>query len=210
MAELIVTTLVDENVTRDQITDAITGNLASETADGDGLSLREAIVLAANGDTVVFQDGLSGTIRVDETLAAMQIATNIKIYGDNRITISGDSEGDDTTVNGLTDLATTAASELNDNQRIFELTGGLSDVVLDGVTITGGRGENYGGAIDAFTSNLTVTGSTFAGNVVYGGKGGGAIYSYGYLNVRDSTFFGNIASGTDNGGANGGGAIFFL
>ena len=74
MAELIVTTLVDENVTRDQITDAITGNLASETADGDGLSLREAIVLAANGDTVVFQDGLSGTIRVDETLAAMQIA----------------------------------------------------------------------------------------------------------------------------------------
>lgn len=208
MAEFVVTTLEDETVSQDPNTGAPTGNLASETADGDGLSLREAIGLAANGDTVVFEDGLAGTIRIDGGSGAIGIDADITIYGDDRITISGDSAGDDTVVNGVTDLATTAASELDDNQRIFELVGGLSNVVLDGLTITGGRGENYGGAIDTVTSNLTVTGSTFAGNVVYGGKGGGAIYSYGYLSVRDSTFFGNIASGTDNGGANGGGAIF--
>lgn len=129
MAELIVTTLVDELDT----------GAAIEAPGGDGLSLREAIGLAANGDTVVFQDGLGGTIRIDESFGAIAIAANIKIYGDDRITISGDSAGDDTVVNGFTDLALTAANELDDNQKIFGLNSGLTDVVLDRLTLTGVR-----------------------------------------------------------------------
>lgn len=200
MAELIVTTLTDE----------LDDGATVLAPGGDGLSLREAIGLATNGDTVVFQDGLAGTIRITEALGNITIGADVTIYGDDRITISGDSNGDDTTVSGITDVAATAATELDDNQQIFALDRGLSDVVLDGLMLTGGRGENLGGAIATYTSTLTVKGSTLAGNVVYGGYGGGAIYSYGYLNVEDSTFSGNIAIGGDSGEGHGGGAIFSL
>ncbi len=201
MGEFIVTTLNDE----------LDDGASIVTPGGDGLSLREAIGLAndaAGEDSIVFADGLEGVVRLNNAAGTLQINENISILGDDRITISGDSGGDDTVVEGVTDLSATAATELDDNQGIFFLSGGLTNVVLDGLTLTGGRGFSYGGAIDAFTSGLTVSGSTLAGNIVYGGYGGGAIYSNGYLRIEDSTFFGNVASDGDNADGHGGGAIF--
>ncbi len=59
MTDFTVTTLNDAD---DDLT--VTGDLADETADGDGLSLREALILAnanADADTVNFGT-LSGTV----------------------------------------------------------------------------------------------------------------------------------------------------
>lgn len=100
---------------------------------------------------------------------------------------------------------------LADNQKIFFIYNpiALTDVVLDGLTITGALGVNYGGAIDGFTSSVSIQGSTIAGNVVYAGYGGGAIYTGAALSVEDSAFFGNVAiDGTNATVGHGGGAIF--
>lgn len=132
----------------------------------------------------------------------------MSIYGDQRFTLSGDVGNEDTVVNDLTDLTNTADGELGDNTRIVEITGGQTNVVLDGLTFTGGRGFSYGGAIDAFTSGLTVRNATFAGNVDENGFGSGAIYSNAQLSVENSTFFGNITINGDKVTGHGGGAIF--
>ena len=69
MTDIIVTTLTDE----------LDAEASVEAPGGDGLSLREALSLAADGDPVLFADNLNGTIRLDETLSsnigAMQISS---------------------------------------------------------------------------------------------------------------------------------------
>ena len=213
MTDIIVTTLEDESATFDPIDQTLLiGDLQSETTDGDGLSLREAIQVAQNDDRILFADDLSGVIRIDGAFGAIGIGTNVSIFGDGRITISGDVNGDDVVADGLTDaVATMASGSFSDNQQIFALANSATNVLFDGLTLTGGRGTSgFGGAVDAFYSYLTVQGSTFAGNISYGGYGGGAIYTGADLTVENSTFFDNIAiDGTNTSVGHGGGAIFF-
>ena len=112
----IVTTLIDEN-------DA---GATVGTPGGTGLSLREAVALAnttAGDDTIVFHASLAGgTLRLTSTIE-ISAAETLTIDGDTNdngtpnITITGDVGGDDTTIDGtsITNLADTAASELDDN-----------------------------------------------------------------------------------------------
>ncbi len=195
MAEFVVTTLTDEN----------DSDASVETPGGTGLSLREAITLAnasAGEDSIVFDSNLSGTIRIGAGLNAMQIFDAISIDGDNRIVISGDVNGDDITSRGLTDVGASlfGASRLVDNSQIFFFDT-IATGYLRGLTLTGGYGTSYGGAIDAYDSDLTIVESSFVGNANSGGRGGGAIYTGGTLTIRDSYFGGNIAVGDDGGGA---------
>lgn len=84
MATYTVTTLSDSG---DDLT--VTGNLASETADGSGLSLREAVNLAnanAGSDTVAFDETLAGgTIKL----------TNGALFISDTTTIDGQIDADD-------------------------------------------------------------------------------------------------------------------
>lgn len=211
MVDIIVTTLEDEAAETDPNTGAFTGNLSTEAADGGGLSLREAVQLAQNGDRIVFADDLNGVMRIDGSLQAIGVTTNISIYGDDRITISGDVDQNDVIADGLTNAAATmAAGAFTDNSKILFLANSAANVLFDGLTLTGGRdASGFGGAVDAFNSRLTVQGSTFAGNISYNGYGGGAIYTGADLTVEDSAFFDNIAiEGTNTAVGHGGGAIF--
>ncbi len=181
MATLTVTTLDDEAFDND-------GN---DTTDGNGLSLREAIGLAASGDTITFASGLSGG-----TLTFGQVtAGNTSTLGSGQlsitssITIDGDLDGDDTP-----DITIDA----NDTSRVFNITGGAS--TLDGLTITGGDVGNVQGAGVYITGGSTVTirNSRITDNTNNGQNGAG-------ISVRDGANTLTIANSTIDNNSGGGG-----
>ena len=106
-------------------------------------SLREAIFLAnqqAGADTIVFETGVAGVIRLTE--GELLVSDSLAIDGAGRITITGDRNGDDAIVDGdVTDVAASlvGANRLVDNTRLlnFGLTDG--EFSLTGLTLTGGR-----------------------------------------------------------------------
>lgn len=120
------------------------GNLATESADGLGLSLLEAIGLAQNGDTIVFDAFLSGTTITD--------AVSYDIS--RSITINGDIDGD-----GTPDITIDADSH---NDFLFDVFSSGTTATLNGLIITGVDG---GMAIHAGTNtDLTVSDSVITGN----------------------------------------------
>ncbi len=196
-----------------------------DTPGGLGLSLREALEMANAGtgsrDTIVFANDLEGTIRLkadqdpsdDESngedednsdFGSLGFARNVIIDGDNRITISGDTAGNDvTTMHGdveVTDLSQMDADSplLDDNVGIFYSIGQGSSVgsinVFSGLTLTGGTrgtgGAIYGGSIDVLVHDSTLIGNQ--ATTTTEDVGGGALWSdRGLLYVLDSTLSGN-------------------
>ena len=74
---------------------------------------------------------------------------------------------------------------------------------ISGLTITGGRGNNFGfgkggGGLANYGGNLTLTDCSIAGNSIGGGDGGGLFNKSGSANLIDCTISGNSA---DYGGA---------
>jgi hypothetical protein len=100
---------------------------------------------------------------------------------------------------------------------VRSIGGGTSFVVIGSAfeeNVAGAGAGGFGGAMDTSTFNLTISGSTFSGNVVGGDGGdgsGGAISAggidpeYTSLSITDSTLVGNRAGG--GGGKGWGGAL---
>ncbi|NET61966.1 MAG: hypothetical protein F6K47_39365, partial [Symploca sp. SIO2E6] len=156
-------------------------------------SLRQAI-LDANGlggaDEIFFDSGLSG--------------------GTINLTGGGLLITDDLTINGLgADFLSVDASG-SSLSRVFNIDDGdddnFLDVLLDGLTITGGNseflGEGGGGIFNA--ENLTVTNSIISGNSSFYDTGG--ISNSGDLTVTNSIISGN-SSFYDAGGINNSGEL---
>lgn len=167
-------------------------------------SLREAITLA-NGDAVAdtIEFSVTGTIDLASQLPTISEALTITGPGQTLLTI--DAGGGATSANF-------------DVYRIFEIdgSGGLIDVEISGLTLTGGDQASNGGAI-LTSENLTLTDSTiidniaFRGGAIYNAAGtttiersrltgnvgfskGGAIYSAGTTNIDSSTIDDNHAT----------------
>ncbi|MEM1159429.1 MAG: right-handed parallel beta-helix repeat-containing protein [Pseudomonadota bacterium] len=200
-----------------------------DTADGGGLTLREAVHLANLFETL---DGSTSTITFDPSLSGavyrltqgeIAIAANVTIDGDisndsvAEIILSGDANADDSDADGktvaqggtgITDLSNTATSELDDNTRILNVSDAAFAVTLDGLTLTGGRttsgGTSDGGAVRT-EGTLDILNSVISGNNTTNTSAeGGAIFSRGNLTITGTTVTDNFTSGT---GADGG-AIF--
>ncbi len=138
-----------------------------------------------DGDTITFASSLSGnTITLGGT----------ELLIDKSLTIDGDLNND-----GIGDITITA----NNSSRVFNINDGDnandSNVILDGLTITGGSTIGDGGGILNYES-LTITNSTVSGNSA--NANGGGIDNNGTLNITNSTVSGNSA------GENGGGIFF--
>ena len=177
-------------------------------------SLREAVLLAnsnpdastitfASGSGEAFQNG--GTVRL--TMGEIAITQELTIDGPDeaskRVLITGDKEGDDTTLDGsdITNLSQSDADRLDDNSRIFHVLGGGSNVsgpslTLDSLILTGGVSSSSGGSVDNRFGAVTVSNSTISGNSA--GSGGGGI-SVGTATVTNSTLSGNIAGSAGGG-----------
>ncbi len=119
MATITATTLIDE----------LDGGASAEALGGAGLSLREALALAQDGERVEFVENLDGVIRIASGRSEMQIEANITIDGDNRITITGDVDDNDIVDdNELTDAYQTRLnSRASDNEKIFSIGNGGND-----------------------------------------------------------------------------------
>ncbi|MGL5941204.1 MAG: DUF4347 domain-containing protein [Waterburya sp.] len=179
--ELIVSTLEDEN----------DGDFSA----GD-LSLREAIQLAENGQTITFDSNLSGgtiTLGLGELLI------------DKSLTING---------LGANNLTIDATDSLN---RVFNIDDGNNenylDVAIDGLTITGGEASkqmfpgdvnpgNFGGGISN-RENLNLSNSYVTGNSAVAG-GGGIFNATGALTINNSTISDNSSISSRVGAAGGG------
>ncbi len=196
--QLVVTTLDDEAYDG--------GDLVAEAADGGGLSLREAIALAQDGNEITFDASLAGGT-LNLALGTLTITNSLTVNGDvdgddvADITISGDANGDDLTTsdfwgNIITDVSSN--TNTSDNIRVFYTAAGSSGV-LNGLVVTGGvtTGGN-GGGIYGLLSTLTVSNSSISGNKA-SGYGGGISANSLSLYVSDSLISQNEA-GVHGGG----------
>ncbi|MBL4836133.1 MAG: DUF4347 domain-containing protein [Kordiimonadaceae bacterium] len=170
-AAFTVTTLLDSG---DDLT--VTGDLAAETADGGGLSLREALLLsnAASGadtinfDSTVFAGGQ--TIALNQATGELAVTDSVTINGD----IDGDNKADVTI-------------DANYNTRIFNITGGTS--TRNALTILDGGSSGGGGiAVSGGTTALTLANSTVTGGE--GATGGVGLHatSGADVTITDSIF----------------------
>ncbi|MEM9007753.1 MAG: LamG-like jellyroll fold domain-containing protein [Cyanobacteria bacterium P01_F01_bin.86] len=155
----------------------------TNTKDSGTGSLRDAIALAEDGDTISFAPDLAGqTIRLNEQLVV-----------DKSLTIDGDAAP------GLT-----LSGE--NKTRILHISYDYSDVVLRNLTFANGNAVDndpnttlQGGAIEVRDPNtLEVENSRFINNK---GERGGAIFmSYGSkATIKDSVFDGNDGSSANDG-----------
>lgn len=156
-------------------------------------SLRAAIASAnalAGADTVVFQNGLTGTI----TLVSGALEVN------DSLTITGPGSGV-ITIDG------------NDQNRIFLMSVFNTSFThsISGLSITHGRPFDAGGGILSYGNNLTLD-DVKVTNCIAGGAGGGLYFSGGTLAITNSVFSNNTAENASNcfelgdvGGGRGGG-----
>ncbi len=178
MTDFLVTTTSDSGLDA-----TVSGDLAAETADGGGLSLREAVLLAnADGaaDDIAFQTG--GTV----------VLTQGELVLSSDITIDGDVDGD-----GRADVIVDA----DQASRALRVTAGAA--TLEGLTLVDGRRvgagvDGEGGAIRIDVgAELTADRIEIRDSV---GSFGAALANAGTLTLTDSTI--------DSGSANGGGGLY--
>ena len=196
MANYTVTTLVDEAFG--------SGNLATETADGAGLSLREALGLAlANGagtlDKITFDAALAGstiTIGGTELVIASSVAIDGDTNGDGKadITISGSNAS--RVFNVTQGSSTIEALTITEGNAAGDKGGGIAltagSLALINSTVSGNSAAYGGGGIySAVGSGLTLINSTVSGN--YSRSSGGGIYAKGDIAAHNTTVFGNTA-----------------
>jgi parallel beta-helix repeat protein len=214
---LQVTTLDDEA--------AATDNLAAELADGNGLSLREALAIAngdpADANTITFASALAGGTLFLTQAQHLQIATD-------GITVDGDIDGDGTA--DITIDADTAPLANDATSRVFLIDGGVTAisaalnglVIRDGNVVGGGGGillgtddtlvltnaavldsiaTTEGGAIRADDgATITLINVTLSGNTASGGGGGMYADNDSVATLMNSTVSGNRDTGQDGGG----------
>lgn len=152
-------------------------------------TLRQAIFDAnatPAADTIVFANGLSGTILLTE--GELEITRSLTINGPGAVQLvveAFDSTPDDDNADG---------------NRIFFIEDGLPganiSVELNGLTLTGGDVASDGGAIRG-SEHLTIRNSIITGNAASGnafGVAGGGIYIDGAnLTIENSTISNNLA-----------------
>ena len=183
------------------------GTVTSLNDSGTG-TLRSQIALAAPGDTIGFQPGLTGTI-----------VLNSELVIDRNLTIDGPSAQQLTLSGG-------------DTTRVLRATGG-ANVTIEGVTIRDGRADGdepvgagvlsfdggtvkfdrvelvdnearktgsvvpFGGGVAVFSGQLQIVDSTVAGNVVTDEGAGGGVFvaAPATFKISNSTITGNQAFG---------------
>jgi hypothetical protein len=147
------------------------------------LSLRQAVAMSGDGDTIDFAPGLGGTITLLHGEIAITHALTITGPGPEVISVVADAKS-----------------------RIFDVDNAASltpfDVTIGGLTLTGGSVSDNGGAILSSGVNLTIDHCVIAGNAASGTGGGLAINGHNF-SIASTLVNGNSA------GSNGGGLAAF-
>ncbi|HEY0459108.1 MAG TPA: choice-of-anchor Q domain-containing protein [Pyrinomonadaceae bacterium] len=184
---------------------AVTRTVTTKTDNVAG-SLRQAITSASNGDKIIFQTGLSGSILLTSPIILTKNLT-IEGPGANILSVEGRSSPTEVRV-----FEQSAGNMLISGLRIANgfSSGAGGGILVDGGNMTlnncllSGNSAESGGGILVFTgSSLTITNSTISGNESFV-EGGGVSNRGGTLVLTNSTISGNIAPlggvSVDNGG----------
>lgn len=142
-------------------------------------SLRTAVTSAANGDTITFTPGLTGTIILASGYIDITKSINIDGPGSDVLAISGPYDG------ALLVSAGTVVS--------------ISNLMFTGCTVVNGTGNRYNGSAISSVGSLTVSNCWFSNNAATDGNGGAIEVQNGSATIQYSTFEANGSSG--NGGA---------
>ena len=153
-----------------QIVHAVTITVMNTLDSGPG-SLRQALAVANDGDTIDFGAAVTGTI----TLTSQELAVT------DSITISGPG-------------ANILAVDGNHASIVFVIAQGKT-VTISGLTISGGEAPAGGGIVNDH-GTLTVSNCSISGNSAING---GGIFNFGFsgsatLTINNSTFSGNSAT----------------
>jgi hypothetical protein len=165
-------------VTVDTLLDEADGSIV----DGD-VSLRDAVALVTAGDTIDFAPALNGGT-IDLTLGQISIR--------RAMTIDASGLADGLTVDASVSDPTPDTNN-RDGRRVLSVNDNLStnaEVLLRGLTLTGGDVNGNGGAIDN-RETLTIVDSTITDNSA---SFGGGIHNTGILSVESSEITGNRAN----------------
>jgi len=199
---------------------AVVGAVRS-TADSGAGSLRQAILMAGPGDTIVVDPSVTGTITL--TTGELLITNNLTIIGPgpNVLAVSGNgasrvlsvtngmvsisgltiSNGLDTSElggGGIYNQATLVLSNCTLSGNSAEAGGGIENegtLTLANCTLSSNSADSEGGGIDN-DGTLTLTACTLSGNS--GEIWGGGIFNWVTLTLVNCTLSGNSAD--DNGG----------
>lgn len=183
---------------------------ASAADDGDGKSwatafndLQDALAAAEFGDEIWVAAGTYKPTETSDRSVSFVLKSGVKIYGG--------FAGDETRLNerrldpSLTvlsgDIGTIGDDTDNSNHVVYAY--GVTDAVLDGFTVTRGRGDSASAGAGMYTENsaLTVSNCIFSHNKVgvnslWGGQGGGMFNRYSAPIVTNCTFSDNQAGNT--------------
>ena len=143
--------------------------VVTNTSDSGPGSLRQALAIANDGDTIDAA-GVSGVI----TLTSGQLLV------EKRVTINGAG-------------ADVLAVDGNATSSVFQIGTGATapTVAISGLTIRNAQGGFGGGILNGSGATLTITNSTISGNTA---AFGGGIFNSGPLTIANTTVTGNTAS----------------
>ena len=155
--------------------------IVSNTNDSGPGSMRQALAIANNGDTIN-ATGISGVITL--TTGELVVNTNVTINGAGADVLAVDG---------------------NATSRVFHIGPGQT-VTISALTMRNGH-SSFGGGILNNGATLTITNSTLSGNTA--GFGGGT-FNAGTLTIVNSTISANFASGDGAGIYNAGGNMLTI
>ncbi|MDR1384974.1 MAG: right-handed parallel beta-helix repeat-containing protein, partial [Planctomycetaceae bacterium] len=151
-------------------------------------SIREAIAVAAPGDTITFAPSVFTSDHTTITLTSgeLTIDKSLEIQGEGKVTIDADGKS-----------------------RVINITGSGSNVTLDGLTLTGGTGgvtivNGYYVTIDGAAVHIsngteaTITNSIISGNATSGDDRLGTIANEGTVTIANSSILNNQGNGIHN------------
>jgi Carboxypeptidase regulatory-like domain len=181
-------------------------------SDSGSGSLRQTIINASNGDTIIFAANLSGSIILNS-----EISINKSLFvngsGANILGVEGINNGLDVRVFRVTSGSTTISNLRIANGFSSGAGGGIlvdgGNLTLNNCILNGNIAESGGGVIVFTGSTLTITNSTITGNESFV-EGGGVSNRGGTLILNNATITGNIAPQGGGVSVEGGGTTTIL
>ncbi len=156
---------------------------AADLADGNGLSIREALVWARGGDTITFD--LNGALVGNQGGTIVLGGSQLDINYSN-LRLDGDLNDD-----GIADVTLSG----NNASRVMAVGAGVTGVEISGLTLTQGTtGSGGGGLFAGLNSSLTIRDSVISNNTDLGGGGGGLYGTTVSVTLINSTISGNTSN----------------
>jgi hypothetical protein len=185
------------------------------TCDASECTLREAVAVAASGDTITFDSSLAGgtivlgsqiTLDKDLTIDGSSLTSHVQVSGNDSVRVF------------RVENATVAIDHLDIHNGYADVGGGIATfsctLTISNTTLSGNSADDggainnnhatlhvidssfvdnnaaaFGGAINNHYATVTIVGSTISGNTAL--TGGGLVNNTGYVTVTNSTLYGN-------------------